>query len=526
MCGFAAEGAASDDAHLAAAVGFQQSSVGCDVYLRVAPYLRGFAVATAVAAQCAHEWVAAQLLVVGTGSTFSGKHLVGYDVGSDVYLHAAIDVSALIAAAVDVRTVELASAVGLPCVVEGVVAAVVAERVGFEPYISGVDYQFVGGRHGNGAGDASAVGCVMLACRHVGIVASANELVVDDELVGETDVYRACCRHAAHVAAAEERADAGGVGLVALVVRSGLVVGIELHRRIVLHIYGTHVSVKGIAVGQVYRRNAPVGIALQRGGAYEVCAVAAKEHLVGYDVGTNYQTGVLVFAAACRRWAQRGTVAAAEHCSADERWRSFRRALQVDGGSRHVGADGVKRLDTVLAGRIVEGFPCLVVLQGFLVGVDVGTVAASIYIIYNIAAYVDVGLLLHGARYVVAPIDVAHLTAAHRHFRLMDVGSARAAKHVPKDVAVEYLHVGRLLEITLVAAAVDVAADGDDGSLAACRCCRQHQQQCRGYSRQEVSFPYLVWFECYHLQSLCFCCYITSKLTVGLLRSGSESIYR
>ena len=54
---------------------------------------------------------------------------------------------------------------------------------------------------------AAVVGSVVGAGRHVGVVAAAHQLVVDDDGVGEVEGGGAGSDHAAHVAAAEDRSE-------------------------------------------------------------------------------------------------------------------------------------------------------------------------------------------------------------------------------------------------------------------------------------------------------------------------------
>ena len=364
---------------------------------------------------------------------------------------------------------------------------------------------------------------IVLGCIDVGIVASAHELVVDDDLLVEVDGVGAGPCHAASVAAAVEGAYLAGVvdivGGVAVLCVLEDDAGVDGHGT-TLHVLG-----KARCVRQVHRTVFFIvgstcifdctcshiyvfGILVQDVLGHHVGAVIAQEHLVDDGVGAYLQFHFRVYASRERGvlCLQAGAVAAEIDGTLDDGGMSGIGSLDEDGDLFGVGAEDVQRLNG-LVGRVqresivaaVQPFLFLYFIgvvvevgiawncsQGGVVGVGVGAVAAAI----DVA--IDRGVDTHGvaaedaARNVVTAIDVGDFSAtddgtcwqAGRELIAQLCGELDGGSSWIGDaVGVGGSHVGSS------AAAIDV----DDGQVVAVGRCR-HDVEYESLGVRHVAF--------------------------------------
>ena len=142
------------------------------------------------------------------------------------------------------------------------------------------------------AEDTAFVGCVVCSFCDVGIVASANELIEDDEFAVASEGVLAWDGHASHITAAEEGADKGGVVDIAIRVAKRTV--IEHDGGLEVHAHSFHVFCKDALIRQIqsteHRGVWPsIGIMLQVALIHHAFAIVAEEHLICYHVGAYLQ---------------------------------------------------------------------------------------------------------------------------------------------------------------------------------------------------------------------------------------------
>ena len=294
---------------------------------------------------------------------------------------------------------------------------------------------------------AAEVSCVVGGCGYVGIVASAHELVVDDDLLVEVDGVGAGPRHAASVAAAVEGAYLAGI--VDVVLGVAIFRALEDDAGINGHGATFHVLGKTRCVRQVHRTEFIIfctcifdftgchiyvfGILVQDVLGHHVGAVIAQEHLVDDGVGAYLQFYLWICAQRnrCVLCLQAGAVAAEIDGTLDDGGMSGIGSLDEDGDLFGVGAEDVEGLNG-LVGRVqresivaaVQPFLFLyfigVVVEVAIAGncsqdgvicVGVGTVATAIDVAVNRGIYTHSIAAEDSARDVVTTIYVSDSSA-------------------------------------------------------------------------------------------------------------------
>ena len=112
---------------------------------------------------------------------------------------------------------------------------------------------------------------IIFALGNIGIVATADELIVDNNGLGEVEGKSAGSRHTAHVAAYEERTD-----ICCLVD----IICVEGYGWLDAYIDTPHILFKGSGIGQFHAVDGSVGIACQSIGVDHVLSIGAEEHVV------------------------------------------------------------------------------------------------------------------------------------------------------------------------------------------------------------------------------------------------------
>ena len=418
-------GAAAGHLSLLSAAEGLEDVAAADVDGGVAANLRGGTVAGAEDVECRCQHVGVLLLAhnAGIARSCSKDNVPVGQVRLDVDFHVAVDIAALVAAAIDVAAIQTQVivgraigggvhqlgrpvAVGLP--LPGVplqcrAFGVPAHRVHLRAIE--VEHQFPAALTGSHH-DAALVGSVVVGRCHVGIVAASHYLII--YIYGDVEVHRigACVGHAAHVSAEIERAYPRVV--VHIVVEGD---GGNHRHRTALHVF-----CKLPRIGQVHAVVAGLGAvdALAESckhAAHHVLAVVAQEHLVGNDVCPDVELHRRVRLGGT----QRGTVAAAVDAAADSGGMSGIGARHEDGHLFGIGTEVVQSLHRVHAAAIAVVIVVAVeqrVLEIGIVGVRVRAVAAAIDGAADAGMHADGIAAADAARDVVAAIDVVDVAAA------------------------------------------------------------------------------------------------------------------
>ena len=149
-------------------------------YGGVAPDLRVFTIACAEDAKRGVEHVVAmvgQFLYIGTVG--NGLSVGGYRIGGEVNVYVAIDVSAGVAATVYVTADEHVVRSLVPTESE----SAFVKRAGLKHQTGDIEVYLGGCR----CGETTLMECIISTLGNIGIVATANELIVDNDCLGEVE---------------------------------------------------------------------------------------------------------------------------------------------------------------------------------------------------------------------------------------------------------------------------------------------------------------------------------------------------
>ena len=446
------------------------------------------------------------VVAVGVDLLFAGggveldvvEHFVAVDDGAvDIDDDVAVDMTALVAAAIDVAAGQAAVLVGGTAGAGGgrggveadgqaglgadgvplqIGVAVGVELIGGAVGLHGpplgldeqalqVELQLPAAGVGVANQTAKVVGVIGRA-QHVGIVAAADELLEDDDAVAEVDGFAAVLQDAAHIAAAVEGADVGRV----VDIGGGVAVGLAVEHDSGQHLHGAalHVLGEGGLVGQVHlaerHRLGAHGLAVlvvqlllvlpehtALGGVDHIDAVVAQEDVVCNDVRAYLQLDHRVGA----RGADGGTVAAQVDGAVDDGGL----VLAAENADGHLLGIGTVQEEGV--GRrgghrrvVVEVAPQHIVLELGVVGIGIRAVAAAVEVALDAGIHADGIAAGDTAGDVVAAIDIGHRAAAHQH-----TGRQAQGELVGLDVRHDVHRVALVVEgqhVGLAAAAEEV----------------------------------------------------------------------
>ena len=415
------------------------------------------------------------------------EHLVALDhVFVDVDDYVAVDVSALIAAAIDVAAQQADSLIigvlsdfnKLACFVIPLVG--VPDKIGirgipsqrYDGQVVQIDFQTVLDiAAGIGVAvafvlrtdDTALVGCVKLCVivkqlGYISVITATHKFIVDIQPLADGESLLARNSHTTYVTATEEGTYIAGVGFI--VCRITIFSIVKHDAWLQGHGYAFHIAGKHTSIGEVHATESVVGIVFQVVLVDHALTIVAQIDVVGNDIRTDFQLdpGVLFL----RR--QRSTVATNEDGTVDDGGVVGSFTLQTDSHLLGIGTESVKGLvgglTTCNLVAIVEVAIGGIISQGLYVRIGVGTVATAIHVTIHLRIDTDGITTIDNACHVVTAIYIVNVSTAHKHSCRELVGEIVARQVIRRCI----FTIDRRLHVSHTTAAIEVV-DNEGGML-------------------------------------------------------------
>ena len=244
----------------------------------------------------------------------------------------------------------------------------------------------------------------------IGLVTTTYNLVVNHDIVAESNVDGTVISHTTHVSTTIEGAEIGGVWLIDTDIIEDYT-GHDVHRHTI------HILVKLFLLGQIHLAEVKVvvrsGILFQNIFGHHVGTVITQEHLIGNHIGSNLQLRTNMLSRGLT--VKRSTVTTAIDGATNDGLLLFR-SDHTDSYSLGIGTEGIQSLHRGLSCRnlIVKIAIDIIVLQIRIIRIRIRTITSTIDITLDVTMNTYSITTIDIAGDIITTIDIVDITSLNQ----------------------------------------------------------------------------------------------------------------